>query len=309
MLLVGFRGSAANGRKKIVLLEARASEADPESIVAMFDARARRFETPCGDGVMVWRVWGKGAPLVLGHGAQGAWSHWIRNIEALAAARMVIAPDLPGYGESAMPEAADHAAISKALALGLTQILGEDFAVDMAGFSFGGVAFAWFASFHRQMVRRLVLVGTGGLDTPMGHVDLRRVGGLKGEERRAAMKANLLGLMLHAPESVDELAMHLLVLNGKRSRLVPSPLVLPDRLLEVLPRVHAELGAIWGEFDRPHPNPPAQEAVLRRFHAELDFRTIAGAGHWAMYERPDAVNAALIDMLDAPIRTQRISSP
>ena len=292
-----------------MLVEARsgASEAEPADIVGAFDARARRFETPCGDGVMVWRVWGNGEPLVLGHGAQGAWSHWIRNIDALAATRMVIAPDLPGYGESAMPRSEDHAAICEALVNGVEHILGEGQPVDMAGFSFGGVAFAWFASYHPEIVRRLVLVGTGGLDTPMGHVDLRRIGGLVGEERRAAMKANLLGLMLHAPDSADDLAMHLLVLNGKRSRLAPTPLVLPDRLLEVLPRVDAQIGAIWGEFDRPHPNPPAQEAVLRRFQPDVDFRVIAGAGHWVMYEKPEAFNAALIAMLDAPLGTGRIT--
>ena len=58
---------------------------DPAALLASFEARARRVETPCGEGSLVWRIWGDGPPLVLGHGGQGAWSHWIRNIDALAA--------------------------------------------------------------------------------------------------------------------------------------------------------------------------------------------------------------------------------
>jgi pimeloyl-ACP methyl ester carboxylesterase len=30
---------------------------------------------------------------------------------------------------------------------------------------------------------------------------------------------------------------------------------------------------------------------------ELDFRVIAGAGHWVVYEAADQVNAAILDML------------
>ena len=37
--------------------------------------------------------------------------------------------------------------------------------------------------------------------------------------------------------------------------------------------------------------------MIRRTHPNCDFRVIAGAGHWAMYERPEAFNAALLDML------------
>lgn len=281
--------------------EANVVDADPAALVAAVEARARRVETPCGDGAVVWRIWGEGDPVVLSHGAQGAWSHWIRNIDALAQRRMVIAVDLPGQGDSAMPVTEDHPGISAALADGLRQIVG-DRPVDLVGFSFGGVAFAYLAALHPQVARRLILVGTGGLDTPYGHIDLRRVGGLKGEERKAALKANLLGLMLHHPDSADELAMHLLVANAKRARLSPAGLVVPDKLVKVLPRVKAQVDAIWGALDRPHPDASLQEAAIRRSHPDVDFRVIEDAGHWAMYERPEAFNAALLSLLDAPPR-------
>jgi pimeloyl-ACP methyl ester carboxylesterase len=283
-------------------------ERDPAAIVADYEARCRRVDTPCGEGTMAWRIWGEErpgtAPLVLSHGAQGAWSHWIRNIDALARDRMVIAVDLPGQGDSAVPDTPDQAGISAALATGLRTILKPGQTADLAGFSFGGIAFAWFAHYHPELARRLVIIGCGGLGTPHGHTDIQPVKGLVGEERRARLKANLLGLMLHDPDSVDDLALHLLVANARKTRWVQVDLVIPDRLAFILPQVPAQVDAIWGEFDRPHPDPALQEVVIRRSHPDCDFRVIAGAGHWAMYERPEAFNAALLDLLRQPLRTR-----
>jgi pimeloyl-ACP methyl ester carboxylesterase len=269
--------------------------------VADFERRARRFETPCGDGAMVWRAWGAGPPVLLAHGSHGSWSHWIRNIDALAAERTVWAPDLPGYGESAMAPEKDGGAIADALAAGLRRLTGAE-PVDVVGFSFGGVAGAYLAASHPERVRRLIIVGSGGLDTPHGEVRLRSVRGHEGDARRAAHSDNLLGLMLHNADTVDDLAVYLQELNGLRGRLNPAPLVLPDKLLELLPAITAQLDAIWGEHDRPHPDPAAQEAVLRRFHPELEFRVIAGAGHWAMFERPEEFNRVVLELLDQPLR-------
>ena len=278
--------------------------ADVESaaIVADFERRARRFETPCGDGSLVWRAWGSGPPVLLAHGGHGAWSHWIRNIDALAGERTVWALDLPGLGESAPAPREDHGAISEALALGLRQLIGPGLPVDIVGFSFGGVVCAHLAAFHPELVRRLIVVDTGGLDLPMGHIDVRGVRGLPEAERRAVLRANLLSLMLQDPDSVDELALYLQATNGRRARIQAEKLVLPDKLLMVLPRVSVQLDAIWGEHDNPHPDPAAQASVLRRFQPDLDMRVIAGAGHWAMYERPDAFNRAVLDLLARPLR-------
>lgn len=277
---------------------------DPESEVAAIEARARRIDTPCGEGTMVWRIWGEGRPLVLGHGSQGSWSHWIRNIDALVdAGWQVIAPDLPGFGDSAMPASEDHAGLSAALATGLEQILGPgakaDPKADMVGFSFGGCVFANFAARYPHLVRRVIIIGSGGLDTPHGHVDLGSIRGLEGEARMERLRANLCGLMLHHRASADDLAVHLLLANARKSRLAPVDLVLPDHILRVLPGLTVPIDAIWGEHDRPHPGPELQEAVLRRFQPDCDFRVIPDAGHWAMYERPQAFNATLIAMLEA----------
>jgi pimeloyl-ACP methyl ester carboxylesterase len=275
---------------------------DAAALVADFERRARRFETPCGDGTLVWRAWGDGPSVLLAHGGHGAWSHWIRNIDALAGARTVWALDLPGLGESAAPPREDHEAISEAIADGLRRLIAPELPIDIVGFSFGGVVSAHLAALHPALVRRLIVVDTGGLALPMGHIDVRGIRGLGDKERRAVLRANLLSLMLHDPASVDELALHLQATNVARARIKAEKLVLPDKLLHILPRVPVQLDAIWGEHDGPHPDPAAQASVFRRFHPDLDMRVIPGAGHWSMYERPDAFNETVRDLLSRPLR-------
>ncbi|MFV8816892.1 alpha/beta fold hydrolase [Haliea sp. E17] len=270
---------------------------DPETFIADLEARGRRFATSCGEGVLVWRCWGSGPPLLLAHGAGGSWLHWVHTIDALAQHYTVWAVDLPGYGESDLPPEPTQKAISSVLAEGLVELTAAALPLDVVGFSFGGVASAYLARYFPELVRRLVLVDTGGLDTPRGEVDLLGVRGLDAEGRIAVNRHNLLQLMLHAEDSVDALALCIQALVGTRSRLNPIPLVLPDRLLQVLPKLTLPVDCIWGELDQPHPNPTAQEEVLRRFFPQMQFRVIAGAGHWVMYERPAAFNAALLEIL------------
>lgn len=279
------------------------AEAGPAALLAALEARATLVHTPTGDGMMAWRIWGEGEPVVLGHGSGGAWGHWVRNIPELARTRRVIVPDLPGHGNSAKPAEETHEALSQALALGLEQILGAAQPVDLVGFSFGGVVFTQFAALYPQWARRLVIIGSGGLDTPLGAIDLRSPRGLEGEAQQAVFRSNLLGMMLHSPESVDDLALYIQAEGARLTRFRSAgPLVMPDRLIAALPQVRAPLDAIWGEFDRPHPHPAEQDEALRRFKPDMDFRVIADSGHWAMYERPEAFNAALADLLDAPVR-------
>jgi pimeloyl-ACP methyl ester carboxylesterase len=270
---------------------------DPAAVVAALDGRARRFETPCGDGMMVWRSWGSGPPLLLLHGSHGSWLHWIRNIDTLAARRTLWVPDLPGYGESAMPPHIDHATIIGILADGIRRLIPDELPIDVAGFSYGGLLGAYLAAGEPALVRRLVLIDTGGLDTPMGALSLRGFRKLAGEERRAALHDNLLSLMIHDPARIDALALHVQEVDSLRAGMNPKDLVIPDKLIAPLAKIAAPIGVIWAEFDQPHPAPAVQEAVMRQYAPTLEFRVVADAGHWVMYEQPAAFNRALTELL------------
>jgi pimeloyl-ACP methyl ester carboxylesterase len=274
----------------------------PQEIVDDLERMADRFETPSGDGVMVWRAWGEGVPLLLLHGAGGGWTHWIRNIPHLAARRRVIAPDLPGYGDSTPPRDTETAwPVAEVIADGLRR-LGFGAPLDVAGFSLGAVLAANLAARRPELVRRLVIVAAGGLDTPQNPMTFQRLSGLAPEARAAATRHNLLQLMLHADESADELAMYLQTAKTSRGHLDPQKLVLPDKLLAVLPKVRAQVDLIWGEFDRPHPDPELQARVVRRSHPDATLRVVRGAGHWAMFEGAEEFNRFLDEILDSPLR-------
>jgi pimeloyl-ACP methyl ester carboxylesterase len=279
--------------------------ADAAALIKDLESRARRFETPCGDGFVVWHAWGNGPPVLLLHGAHGSWSHWIRNIDALAAERTVWAVDIPGFGASDLPPSVDHRGIIDVLAAGLRQLLDSELPMDIVGFSFGGVIAGYLTAFYPELVRQLILVGAGGLDTPKNMIDMRSVRGLEGDERLAMQRHNLLAVMLHHPASVDTLALYLQEFNVRRGRYSPAPLVLPDRLLAILPNIARPLNAIWGEYDHPHPNPSVQEDVLRKFQPNMEFRVVADAGHWVMFERAAAFNRTLLELLRLPLRAER----
>jgi pimeloyl-ACP methyl ester carboxylesterase len=270
----------------------------PERVVADLERAATRTQTPCGAGVMAWRAWGSGPPLLLLHGAHGSWKHWIHNIEPLAATRRVLAADLPGYGDSALPERPGEGdSFAEAIAAGLREQLPPGQAIDVVGFSLGGVIAAHLAAIAPELVRRLIVVDTGGLDLPVGDVATRPVRDLEGEALRETHRYNLLRLMLHSPDAVDDLALHIQATNVPRGRVSPKNLVMPDRLATALARVRAPVDAIWGEFDAPHPHPDQQLAAIRRSHPEAEMRVIANAGHWSMYEAPEAFDAALAELL------------
>ena len=46
---------------------------------------------------------GEGEPLLLVHGLGGCWQSWLENIPHFARTHRVIAPDLPGFGDSPLP--------------------------------------------------------------------------------------------------------------------------------------------------------------------------------------------------------------
>jgi len=126
-------------------------------------AEAERVETPCGDGNMVWRVWGGGPPLVLFHGGYGSWTHWIRNVLPLSRGFTVVAPDLPGLGESATPPEPHTAeGLARILVEGLAIVLPRHEQLHLAGFSFGGVLGGHVAAQLGERVRAFTVVGSNG---------------------------------------------------------------------------------------------------------------------------------------------------
>jgi pimeloyl-ACP methyl ester carboxylesterase len=264
-------------------------------------ALATRTVTRVASGAMLWRAWGAGPPLVLLHGASGSWTHWIRNVLPLAERFHVLAPDMPGYGESdAPPEPHTADGLADLVVDGLEQILPPPAGFDLAGFSFGAIIGGLVAARLGTRVRTLVLLGTGGLGlTPApARTLLRLEPGMEPDEIRRVHRENLRVLMLARPESADDLAVALQIDNVRRARFKSGTIPVSDVLRRALPGVRAHLAGIWGRRDAFTGHHLVESRrLLAETDPTLEARVIQGAGHWVNYEAAPEVNRLLIEWL------------
>lgn len=256
---------------------------------------------------LVYRSLGKGTPLLLMHGGSGSWLHWERNLPALAADHRVIAFDLPGYGES--PDIAANVtleAYAAMVAAAADEILAGK-AADVAGFSFGGLIAATLAAGLGKRCQRLAMIAPSGFEAPVGRILGRRPRrdfppGREGH--RAFLRQNLLSLMLADPASVDEEAIDMHEQNLKNARYDNREISWSDKLLPYLSRLTCPLLMIYGDLDKtPYPSREARIARCRMEKPKLRVAVIPGAGHWAQYERPAALESLLTNFFAEPLLT------
>ncbi len=277
--------------------------ASPEDKIARVEALAERLESPCGDGRMVWRRWGRqGPPLVLFHGGYGSWIHWIRNVVPLSAHYSVFAADLPGLGDSdPPPNPRDPVGMGEIVARGLEAVLPPG-PFDLVGFSYGAVMAGHAAVHFPGRLRSFTLVGAGGLGLRRGHMQDLLVWRREMEPARLAElhRRNLEILMLADPAKVDDVALHMQMRNTMRAVVKSRHISRTATLRALLPDIRAPLAGIWGELDATtHPYTEERAALLRSVQPDAPFRVIPGAGHWVMYEAPDAFNATLLEVIRA----------
>lgn len=273
------------------------------AIVHELENQAERLYTPCGDGDMVWRRWGNGPRhVILFHGAHGSWSHWIRNIPVLAERYTVLAPDLPGMGDSAKPpEPATGESLAAILADGLVHVLGDNTpTAHIAGFSFGASLACLLAERLPERLASLSLICGGGLRmSPVGRANtkgwrrLTDIGEIKEVHRH-----NLAAMMIANPDAVDDLAVFLQHNNTRSARLDNRPIANEGVTLRSLPQVRIPVGAIWGECDLGDAERRATlESILHGAQPDLTLQVIPGAGHWVQYEAADRFNPMLMALL------------
>jgi 2-hydroxy-6-oxonona-2,4-dienedioate hydrolase len=277
--------------------------ATPQEIVAAFDARARKVATPSGEGQMVWRIWGRGSPLVLFHGGSGSWTHWLRNIDVLAQHFELWVPDLPGLGQSAMPPKPwTPSSIAEVVSAGINEAIGPDVMVRLAGFSFGGHCAGLTALRLGARVQDLTLIGVAalGLRADPREPFAKERPGMSAADLYEVHRKNLEILMIADPAAIDPLAVHLQMVNAQAARFRSRPFAPTTELADALAEIHAPVKTIWGTRDViARPSLQDRLDILRRHHPELAVRLIEGSGHWVMYEKADSFNAALLELLAA----------
>jgi 2-hydroxy-6-oxonona-2,4-dienedioate hydrolase len=277
------------------------SQSTPTEFIAALDRTSTRHTTPNGVGEVVWRVWGKGPPLVLLHGGTGSWMHWVRNIEELSGDFMLLVPDLPGSGESGNPPAPISAdSIGATLAAGVASIIGPQTGFAVAGFSMGGLIAGYLVRHAGARAQCLVLVGATGTGAPRGPMEpLKSWRRLATDTEKAATHRHNLGiLMIHDQAKIDALAIHMQKINAERSRIRGKHVTHTGALAEGLSGFAGRLAGIWGEFDATAVPYMAERAEkLRQFQPQAAFDVFPGVGHWVQYEAPEPFNRRLRELV------------
>jgi 2-hydroxy-6-oxonona-2,4-dienedioate hydrolase len=261
-------------------------------------AQARVAHTPCGDGALAWHLWGEGPPVVLLHGGSGSWTHWVRNIPALVAAGFqVVVPDLPGFGDSAVPPGGEDADVSVApLAEGLRALVPGP--LRLVGFSFGTLVAVLLAA-RTPRVQQLVLLGAPVFPLASGRgVPLQEWRHLATEEERSVVHAhNLRAIMLHRPESVTREALALQALNVTRDRMRRRRLVTTSLLADTLGALACPTWLAYGREDALCRDCWDELAArVRAMPPVRELHGLPGVGHWVQYEAPDEIDRYLLQV-------------
>jgi abhydrolase domain-containing protein 6 len=250
---------------------------------------------------------GEGDPLVLVHGLGATRAIWGRVAPTLTERRRLIAPDLPGFGESPRPAGTftlEGAADSIAATLA-DRGVGE---IDLVGHSLGGAVALRMASRHPELVRRLVLSAPAGFrprSQPLADalasslpvfLAARRLVAPRMTESTAGRRFLLAGA-LHDPGRLSS-EQALMMVNASRSarslRAATAAAISAD-LAGDLAELDAPLGLLWGERDRLLPVSVA-DAILEG-RPETPVEIVPDAGHVMQMERPAEFAAALEHLL------------
>jgi pimeloyl-ACP methyl ester carboxylesterase len=250
-------------------------------------------------GGIACRVEGSGPPLVLFHGGAGSWTHWIRNIPALARHFTVYAFDLPGCGDADdVPADIPPQKYVDLVCAGVTQVAAGG-RIDLAGFSFGGVNAAMVTARMPQTIRRLALLAPGGLGrVNNAGAQLRKMppAGASEDEKKEVLRHNLLLMMLAHPESIDEQTLAIQRDNVARTRYDSRRFTGSTLTKEHLWRVRTPTLAIFGALDNlSHPSVYARIIPLCSTKPDVQLELVANTGHWVQYEAAAQVNRLLID--------------
>jgi 4,5:9,10-diseco-3-hydroxy-5,9,17-trioxoandrosta-1(10),2-diene-4-oate hydrolase len=261
---------------------------------------------------------GSGPAVVMLHGggpgATGV-SNYSRNIDALAKHFRVIVPDMPGYGRS--DKYVDHADPFGYLAdmiRGLLDALGIDTA-HLIGNSYGGAAVLRLALDTPDRVRRLVLMGPGGIGTTRG-VPTAGIKSLlsyySGDgPSRDKLETFIRTYLVYDGASVPDDLIDLRYAASIDPDVVANPPLRrpsgPRTLWRMdltrdgrLRKLQTPTLVLWGRDDKV--NRPSGGPMLLNIMPNAELVMTSHTGHWMQFERAELFNGLVTEFLSAESR-------
>ena len=239
------------------------------------------------------RVWTKGQGPKLGFLAGlGGLPRWLPFLDRLAEQRTVIVPSLPGF-----PGSLGHTELDSHLdwVLAVRQLLDKSGlgSADLAGASVGGAFAAEMAAIFPAQVGRLALIA------PFGLFDAQEPAADPWAQRRDKVAGLMCADPAHweslvaAPEGANSVEWPIEMTRAAEAAARAFWPLGNTRLEKRLGLIAAPTLILWGEHDAVLP-----KAYARKFAAGINggtrVETVAGAGHLAYLDQPDAVAKAIL---------------
>ena len=254
---------------------------------------------------------GDGPVVLLLHGLADSLLSWYCNIDYLAdAGYRVIAPDMPGSGESDKPSHLEYDPDSAAeFVYDFTQEL-EIEKLSLVGSSAGGLVAALFSLEHPDMVEKMVLVGSGGFGRRVSWLlrllSVPVLGDLMYQPWLNRKMGVTKRLFHRTPDILEELLPEMdrlkalpgaraVLLRSIRSSITLRGLRQQEYIIERLKSSKVPLMTVWGADDRIIPVAHAEE-VRRELPGSI-IHIIPECGHWPQMEKPGLFNPMLTDFL------------
>lgn len=249
-----------------------------------------------------------GPPVVLVHGMTAAMFIWDHQFDALAQAGFrVIRYDLYGRGYSDRPNTTyddnlfDRQLIELLDALKFTQ------PVDVVGLSMGGAITVQFLDRHPERVRRFALFAPAGftMHVPWKYYVMHWPG--VGEWIMKAFGDEYLGsgvtrhMQLDPAQEIEFTRKYLDPMRYKGhkrallSTLRHTPMLTLQPVYERAGKKGRKGLLFWGTAD--HVVTFKNSELVKAAMPDIEFHAVDGCGHTLNYEKPEEVNAALIDFL------------
>jgi len=287
-------------------------------VVSLSAQASTTIETPNGTFPLIDQ--GTGPAVLLLHGFPDSKDVWKHQIPALTEAGFrVIAPDLRGYGDAPSPMAKEAYAIPVLMSdvIGMLDALGLD-KVYLVGHDWGAGLSWQLASFFQHRFNSMIVLSVGPPDVPAwSSIEQRRMSwyfylflqeGLA-EKTLADYDWRLMRQFLESHPEAEQVIERLKQGNQMTTALNWYRGNLQDRLAQPgadyvvdegeppVPevRIHIPVLGVWSDLDIYLSEAQVKQSSM--VAADFTFRKIEGAGHWMMLDKPDEVNALLLDFL------------
>ena len=240
---------------------------------------------------------GSGTPLVLVHGFLGSSDMWAPQIEFFKDDFRVIAPALPGFGESSAINSCDSIeCMAKAILNLLEKKEIKNF--NLLGHSMGGMIVQEIAKIAGEKILKLICYGTG----PRGNIPGRFE---TIDQSREKLKINGLDVTVHRIaktwfiEEDKSKYFYLCDEAGKQTSIeaADNGLVAMKNWsgIENLKNIKNETLIVWGDQDKAYNF--NQVETLNNNIPNSDLKVIKGCSHNVHLEKPEEFNAVVEEFL------------